>query len=197
MCFMERATLTTAAVEEWRPIEGWEGLYEVSNMGRVRSLDRYQIRSTPRTMDFYQHYFGRILKPRINKKGYHVVMLQLHKNFKRCLVSRLVAKAFIPNPDNLPVVNHKDQNPHNNCADNLEWCTVQYNCTYNNAAFERGKKRILFPIEQLTLDGHHVAYFNSMQEADRILGYYHSNIGRVIYGKRKQYRGYLWRKVDK
>lgn len=193
---MVPAISTTPANEVWHPIGGWEGLYEVSNKGQVRSLDRYQIRSTPRTRDFYQHYFGRILKQRINNKGYHVVMLQLHKNYKRLLVSRLVAEAFIPNPDNLPIVNHKDQNPHNNCVENLEWCTVQYNVTYNNAAFERGKKRILFPIEQLTLDGQHVAYFNSMAEADRLCGYDHTNIGRVIHGKRKQYRGYIWRKVE-
>jgi hypothetical protein len=125
-----------------------------------------------------------------------MVLLQLHKKVDRCLVSRLVAEAFIPNPDNLPVVNHKDQNTHNNCADNLEWCTVQYNVTYNNAAFERGKKRIVFPIEQLTLDGQHVAYFNSMAEAERLCGYDHTNIGRAIHGKQKQYRGYIWRKVE-
>lgn len=196
MCFMERATSTTPAVEVWRPIAGWEGLYEVSNFGRVRSLDRYQLRSTPRTRDFYQHYRGRILKHNINNKGYHIVQLQLHKKGEHCLVSRLVAEAFVPNPDNLPVVNHKDQNPDNNCADNLEWCTIQYNVTYNNAAFLRAEKFIIFPVEQLKLDGQHVAYFNSMAEAERLGGWDHSNIRRVISGKQKQYKGYLWRKVD-
>lgn len=196
MCFMERAISTTAANEVWLPITGWEGLYEVSNMGRVRSLDRYQLRSCPNTRDFYQHYRGRILKHNINNMGYHIVMLQLHKKGDHYLVSRLVASAFVPNPNNLPVVNHKDQNPDNNCADNLEWCTVQYNVTYNNAAFLRAEKFIVFPVEQLTMDGQHVAYYKSMQEAERLGGWDHSNIRRVINGKQRQYKGYLWRKVD-
>lgn len=194
MCNMEPAISTTLENEVWKPIAGWEGLYEVSNMGRVRSLDRYQLRSCSNTRDFYQHYRGRILKHNINNKGYHIVLLQLHKKGDHCLVSRLVAEAFIPNPDNLPVVNHKDQNPDNNCADNLEWCTVQYNVTYANA-IELRTVQYAKPIEQLTIDGRHVAYYKSAGEAERLMGYDHTNIGRVARGKQIQYLGYKWRYI--
>ena len=189
---MSHATLTTLAVEEWRPIAGYEGLYEVSNLGRVRSLDRIQSRSSWRQREFMQHYKGRILKPQRNNKGYYTVMLQVHKKYDMRLVSRLVAEAFIPNPNNLPVVNHKDQVPTNNVASNLEWCTTQYNVTYANAVEMRVAK-VSRPIEQLTIDGKHVAFYKSAKEAQRIGGYDHTNIGRVIHGKQKQYLGFLWR----
>jgi hypothetical protein len=117
----------------WRPVRDFEGLYEVSNVGRVRSLDRLQSRSSWRQREFMQHYKGRILKPYFNNKGYATVTLQIHKKADRRLISRMVAEAFLPNPDNLPCVNHKDQNPSNNHVSNLEWCTVQYNVTYANA----------------------------------------------------------------
>jgi hypothetical protein len=139
-----------------------------------------------------QHYKGRILKQQRNNKGYYTVMLQVHKKYDMRLVSRLVAEAFIPNPDNLPVVNHKDQVPTNNVVSNLEWCTIQYNVTYANAVEMRVAK-VSRPIEQLTLDGKHVAFYKSSSEAKRIGGYDRANIDRVIHGKQKQYLGFLWR----
>ena len=189
---MSHATLTTLANEEWRAIKGYEGLYEVSNLGRVRSLDRIQSRSSWRQREFMQYYKGRILKQQRNNKGYYTVILQVHKKYDMRLVSRLVAEAFIPNPNNLPVVNHKDQVPTNNVASNLEWCTTKYNVTYANAVEMRVAK-VSRPIEQLTLDGKHVAFYKSANEAQRIGGYDHTNIGRVIHGKQKQYLGFLWR----
>lgn len=189
---MSHATLTTLANEEWRAIKGYEGLYEVSNLGRVRSLDRIQSRSSWRQREFMQHYKGRILKQQRNNKGYYTVILQVHKKYDMRLVSRLVAEEFIPNPNNLPVVNHKDQVPTNNVASNLEWCTTKYNVTYANAVEMRVAK-VSRPIEQLTLDGKHVAFYKSANEAQRIGGYDHTNIGRVIHGKQKQYLGFLWR----
>lgn len=97
--------------EEWRPVKGYEGLYEVSNMGRVKSL----------------HYGKeRILRPSDNSTGYRIVELAKQAP-KRKLVHRLVAEAFIPSPMNLPVVNHLDGDKHNNCVSNLEWCTYRQN----------------------------------------------------------------------
>ena len=145
-----------------------------------------------RPAEFMQHYKGRILKLRNNNKGYCIVTLQVHRNFDTRLVSRLVAEAFIPNPNNLPIVNHKDQVPTNNMASNLEWCTIQYNVTYANAVEMRATK-LARPIEQLTLDGKHVAFYKSANEAERICGYDHTNIGRVIHGKQMQYMGFFWR----
>jgi hypothetical protein len=108
--------------EQWKPIIiekngvvfDYSGLYEVSNKeGRIRSVKT-----------------GKILKPGKDKCGYSHVTLCKDGKTSRFQVHRLVATAFIPNPDNLPVVNHKDENPSNNCVDNLEWCTVKYNVNY-------------------------------------------------------------------
>ena len=109
-------------IEEWRPIKGYEGLYEVSNTGRVRSLDRY---------DSNNHFLkGRILKLYTRKGGYLFVQLHLNGKGKNYLVHRLVAIAFIPNPDNLPEVNHLDEDKTNNRVENLEFCDRKYNINY-------------------------------------------------------------------
>lgn len=157
MCFMERATLTTAAVEEWRPIEGWEGLYEVSNMGRVRSLDRYIDIVNDQWKPTQRFCRGRVLKQTMNIYGYMLITLHKDRTVVTKLVNRLVAQAFIPNPNNLPETNHKDQNPANNRADNLEWCDRIYNLSYADCR-EKHNRSISRLIEQLTIDGRHVAY---------------------------------------
>ena len=112
--------------EEWRPIEGYEGLYEVSNTGRVRSLDRY----VKGKGESYRLQKGKMLSPIKNKYGYLQVNLCCNGKNKMFLVHRLSAQAFIPNPDNLPEINHKDENPGNNSVDNLEWCDRSYNNNY-------------------------------------------------------------------
>ena len=108
--------------EIWRPIEGYEGLYEVSNLGRVRSLDRYDSRN--------QFRKGRIMKQNNDGRDYMSIQLCLNGKLKKYFVHRLVAEAFLPNPDNLPQVNHKDEDKSNNRVDNLEWCTAKYNLSY-------------------------------------------------------------------
>ena len=111
----------------------------------------------------------------------------------------MVAEAFIPNPDNLPCVNHKDQNPANNRVDNLEWCTVQYNVTYANA-IELRTIQYSKPVEQLTLEGKHVAFFKSSADAERQSnGYFdqvHIRHVCIGYKKCKTHKGYLWRYVE-
>lgn len=122
--------------EVWKPIARYEGQYEVSNLGRVKSLDRVQIRSNGVAVCEH-HIKGQILKPYMTGKlprRYPTVRL----NGKGYKVHRLVAKAFIPNPDNLPQINHIDGNKENNCVDNLEWCDYQHNVYH---AIESG----LFP----------------------------------------------------
>ena len=112
-------------IEEWRPVVGYEGLYEVSNTGRVRSLDRY-VRSKSKS---YRLQKGSILSPSTSN-GYLYVILQASQVTRKFRIHRLVAQAFLPNPDNLPQVNHKDEDKLNNRVDNLEWCTVKYNNNY-------------------------------------------------------------------
>lgn len=128
--------------EEWKDIViekngivyDYTGVYQVSNLGRVRSLDR--INSNGRRVK------GKMLNPKPNNHGYISVDLYLseEKKSNKFGVHRLVATAFIPNPDNLPVINHKDENPLNNCVDNLEWCTVQYNTQYSSHKISKGLK---------------------------------------------------------
>lgn len=108
--------------EIWRPVKGYEGLYEVSSYGRVRSLDKYD--------SMNRFYEGRILKLFADRLGYLSVVLYSNSKRKHYLVHRLVAEAFIPNPDNLPQVNHIDENPSNDNVDNLEWCNAKYNSNY-------------------------------------------------------------------
>lgn len=112
-------------VEVWKEINDYEGLYEVSSLGRVRSLDRY-VSYTNGQIHLHK---GKVLRPGVCN-GYLQVVLCKNGEVKHPLVHRLVAEAFIPNPDNLPQVNHKDENPSNNTIDNLEWCTSLYNINY-------------------------------------------------------------------
>ena len=101
--------------EIFKDIKGYEGLYQVSNFGNVKSLD-------------YRHTGKeRLLKQAIDKHSYHRICLWSYGEPKWFSIHRLVAESFIPNPDNLPCVNHKDENKHNNHVDNLEWCTYEYN----------------------------------------------------------------------
>ena len=114
--------------EVWKDIEGYEGMYQVSNLGRVKSLERYYVSCRGLTQLLHE----KILKQYIKKTGYvHIVLCKngVHKTY---LLHRIVASAFLPNPDNLPQINHKDENQLNNTVSNLEWCTSSYNINYGN-----------------------------------------------------------------
>jgi len=113
--------------EEWKDIEGYEGFYQVSNLGRVKSLARVVMRSDGKPNPVNE----KILKYGIIK-GYCAVVLCKDRKKKMYKVHRLVAIAFLSNPHNLPEVNHKDENKKNNCVDNLEWCTSLYNINYGS-----------------------------------------------------------------
>lgn len=124
--------------EIWRSIPGYEGKYEVSNLGRVKSLE-HTVQQLNRWGKLQTRtYPERILDPKGNKSDYKSVSL-CGKSYN---VHRLVAKTFIPNPDNLPYINHKDEDIHNNCVDNLEWCTPEYNNNYGtrNARISKALK---------------------------------------------------------
>lgn len=116
-------------VEEWRDVEGFNGKYQVSNLGRVRSTRHKSV------------IRNKILKPGRLRNGYlRVALGNGDGTFKQATIHRMVATAFIPNPDNLEMVNHKDENPANNCVENLEWCTRSYNQIYSmNLHKERRK----------------------------------------------------------
>lgn len=165
-------------IEEWRPIQEYEGLYEVSDWGRVKSAKK-------------------ILKPHQNKKGYFLV--GLYKNAKMTMkrIHRLVAENFIPNPQNLPQVNHKDEDKANNCVENLEWCSNEYNSNYGTRLYRIHKSNLNNPklsktVYQYTLDGKLVAIWVSASEAARQLGYSQSCITDCCNNKRKTHKGFKW-----
>lgn len=181
--------------EYWKPVVGYEGLYEVSNWGRVKSLKRL-VKTHNKWGECYITINEKILKKRIDKYGYERVMLYKHGKSKLKQVHRLVAEAFIDNPDNLPCVNHKDENKLNNNVDNLEFCSVLYNNTYNERHKKIAGKNIngkkSKPVLQYNLDGTFVREWPSTMECERN-GYNNTGISQCCLGKLKTYKGFIWK----
>jgi len=179
--------------EIWKDIEGYECLYQVSNLGRVRSLGRDLMRkSRYGTMAPY-HIAGRVLKPLHSQGDYcYVHLFDKDGTSTNHKVHRLVAKAFVSNPDNLNEVNHVDEDKDNNRADNLEWCKHVDNCNHGTRNERSAVKRGI-QVEQLTLDGHHVAFYQSACEASRQTGIARKGINDCCRRHIKTAGGYLWR----
>lgn len=152
--------------EEYRIIKDFPD-YAISNLGNVRNLET-----------------SRILKPGIDK-GYLRIGLYKNGEQKWFYIHRLVAEAFLPNPDNYPQVNHKDENKLNNCLENLEWCSAQYNIDYS----------VSKQIEQYDLNGNLIATWKSVSEVQRQFGYSQGNISKCCTGERQTAYGYVWRYV--
>ena len=134
-------------------------------------------------------YGGKILKARPSRKGYLMIALYTGKGKKQknVPVHRLVASAFIPNPDGLPVINHKDENKQNNRVENLEWCTHGYNNSYGSK-----KYATCIPVDQYTLDMKFIRHFNSRREAYRETGVFDTGIANCVHGKQKTAGGFIW-----
>ena len=124
--------------EIWKDIEGYEGLYQVSNIGNVKRVEHEDYRCR----QGYRVFKERYLTPNKDQNGYLNVGLWKNNTRKKHKIHRLVASAFILNPDSLPQINHKDENKQNNSADNLEWCTSKYNNNYGShkEVYQRLKK---------------------------------------------------------
>ena len=167
-------------MEVWKDIAGYEGLYQVSNLGRVKSL-----------------YTGNMLKMLPHSTGYYAVALYKKRIPKRCIVHRLVAMAFIENPENKPTVNHKNGNKHDNRVNNLEWATHQ---EQQQHALKTGLKvgvnyknnKLSIPVAQYTLGMDLIKVYPSMNEAERN-GFSCAEICRCCKGKKKTHRGYIWK----
>ena len=165
-------------METWRAIAGYEGLYEVSDLGRVKSL---------------KHGKEKILKPWKTNNGYLHVIIFKDGHRKQTLVHRIVAEAFIPNPNNLTTVNHKDEVKTNNTVTNLEWMSMKDNLNYgtrNKRITESLSKQVQM-FDKST--GELLATFPSTNEAGRVTGINQSNISECCNGKRKSACGYIWR----
>lgn len=172
--------------EIWRAVVEYEGYYEVSSFGRVKSLPRMTARGM---------MGGQLMTPVKNKNGYLTVKLCKEGKIKAFYIHRLVAEAFIPNPDNLPQVNHKDEVKTNNHVSNLEWITIEGNLNYRTRN-ERIAKANSKPVAQKTLDGELVKIWPSVMEVERQTGWSQRNISKCCNGKRKSAYGYVWSYIN-
>ena len=162
--------------EIWKDIKGYEDLYQVSNLGKIKSLGNNKSRKE------------KILKPRKNNKGYLYMSLSKNNVKKYYLVHRLVAETFLENPNNYPCVNHKDENPLNNTIYNLEYCTFKYNNTYGTR-IERAIKNKSISIYCLERN----KCYNSIKQASEELNIKKENIVNNLKSRQKQAKGYTFR----
>lgn len=179
--------------EMWKDIKGFEGQYQISSEGRVKSLARKIINKSGREQNIKE----RILKVRTRSDGYNSINLSNGSGkLKTFLVHRLVCEAFHPNPDNKPEVNHIDENKSNNRACNLEWSTRKENNNHGTHNM-RVAKTTSKPVAQYTLDGQLVNIWDSAIELTKQIGFDPSSIYKVANGKRKSAYGYLWKYISK
>jgi len=199
--------MAESEVEIWKDVPGYNGLYQVSNLGIIKSLPR-------------NGTIGGILAGSVSKQGYKKVLLYSKNTRKDWRVNRIVALAFIPNPNNLKQVNHKDENKLNNHVGNLEWCSAKYNVNYGTLPQRKSELRKRFRytliskkkmsesqkgiakrgelspyskrVYQYEKNGNFIKEWGSLSDIERELGYPHGNIGKVTRGDIKFAYGFLW-----
>ena len=183
--------------EIWKDIEGYEGTYQVSNLGRVRSLDRYTEQPCVKGGTHERLRKGCILKQRQSRRGYKTIHLYNQADHKKHLyyVHRLVAFAFVPGYSEDKEVNHKDEVITNNHADNLEWITQIENLRYGTRG-QRVNKNRLKSVQQYDTEGNLIATFKSMSDAERETGIFRRSIRLCCQGKTKTAGGYRWRYTE-
>lgn len=183
---MERENINSnnenSVPEIWKTVDGYEGLYEVSNQGKIRSL----MHNGKKRKEPY------IMNPHIQKNGYAYVGLWKDGKARVFRFHRVVAKSFIPNPNNLPCVNHIDENKANNKVSNLEWCTIKYNDNYGTKNKRTSMKKSI-PVGKYDENGNLLKKYYGLNEAARQEGLSVGNICEVCNGRRKHTGGYIWR----
>ena len=170
-------------METWLPVKGFEGLYEISDLGRVKSL--------PRNYG-YGIIKGETILRQKKDRGYCRVALCCSGEKQFYQVHRLVAEAFIPNPDNLPVVNHMDENKANNCVGNLMWCTHRENSNWGNCR-NKISNGVSKPVQQLSKQNEPIKTWKSMSDAARETGVCLSEISKCTRNHHLSAGGYKWR----
>lgn len=160
----------------WKDIKNYEGLYKVNEDGEVLGVKRNKLISP--------HLVGK-------RKEYLQVNLCKDGKIKAHYLHRLVAEAFIPNPDNLPEVNHRDENKLNNTASNLEWCSSSYNSSYGTRT-DRIKAKTAYKVCQYSMNGELIAIYDSTRDAANATGADNSTISKVCRGEKNSHHGYKW-----
>lgn len=175
--------------EIWKDIKGYEGIYQVSNVGRVKGLRRYDSRGNLRN--------ERILKPIPTSDGYLRVHLSKTASKRKTAIHRLVAEVFIPNPENKPQVNHIDEDKTNNIVDNLEWVTPKENINHATSLYRRAmtqrKTQGSTPIIAIDIANGEYNEYNSINECGRRLNINPSGIRQVLVRNYKQTKGYTFK----
>ena len=176
--------------EIWKDIKGWEGLYQVSNKGRVKSLSRFHNAIHPYITK------ERILRPRVCGKGREYLSVSLNKDncIKQKRIHILVAEAFIHNPNNYTEINHKDENKGNNCVENLEWCSRTYNVNYGSGNKRRARTQSK-RVAQYDLDGNLISIYPSYVHAAKAIHGFSGTICHAVKGDCKTYKGFYWKNV--
>lgn len=170
--------------EIWKPIEGYEGIYEISNLGRVKSLARLDT--------IGRRIRERIMKCQPNKDGYLNITLKNENGKKTYLLHRLVAMHFVENPHGYDEINHIDVDPANPKASNLEWCTREYNVNYADA-IEKTIKANQKKVIQLSKDNRYIKTHESIKDAAKEVKIPDSNITACCKGKRPSAGGFKWK----
>ena len=178
--------------EVWKDIKGYEGLYQVSNMGRVKSLGR-MVASKKGSKQYRKE---RILKPWTNRGGYLQVTLCNGSNKRTApQVHRLVCKEFHKNPENKPEVNHINEDKLDNRACNLEWVTAKENINHGTRTARMAKTRSK-SVGQYTRDGKFVKIWQSPHEVEKLFGFAPNTISAAARGKRKTAYGFIWKYIN-
>ena len=176
--------------EIWKDIEGYEGIYQISNYGRVKSLERWvKIGDNKRIIK------SGIRTIKINNSGYNIISLFKDGKEKTCLIHRLVAEAFIPNPENLPEINHKDENKTNNRVDNLEWCTHEYN-TKHGTRIERMGLKHRKPVVQLNANNEIIGIFDGAVSAGEKLNIDRRGISKCCRNPKLSLKGHRFKFLE-
>lgn len=186
-------------MEEYRDIKGFEGLYQVSNLGNVKSLERKVWCSRGR--GYYKTIPEKIMKTYDNGYGYLFVYLTKDGEQEKCYIHRLVAEAFLENPENLPEVNHISEDKEDNRVSNLEWCSSKYNCNHGTrnrriAEAMTNHPKLSKPVIAISKESGLILEYPSAHEASRQTGIAQSSIAECCQGKLKSCGGYYWMYKD-